>query len=71
MYIRSLAICPYLKGTTKGAECAAAKKFIKDIQDIDIKVCLGRHHEACSIYFCSLQTVPGGDIYETSNCAGI
>ncbi len=68
---RNLTICPYLKGTQQGAHCGASDRLVKDLADIDIKVCMSRHHEACSIYFCSLHTVWDGSPFEPSQCAEI
>ncbi|MBF0505421.1 MAG: hypothetical protein HQL09_01175 [Nitrospirae bacterium] len=66
---RNLGICPYLKGTSQGANCGASNRLVKELPDIDIRVCMSRHHEACSIYFCSLQTVWDGSTFEPSKCA--
>jgi len=71
MNYRNLTICPYLKGSPEGALCAASEKLVKDLIDVDIKVCMSRHHEACSIYFCSLYAIWDSGSLETSNCAGI
>ena len=69
MNMQSLIMCPYLKGSTEGAHCHAADKHIKDMKDVNIKVCMGRHHEACSVYFCALQPAWDGKQNEPSLCA--
>lgn len=54
MNYKSYSMCPYLKGDSKGATCASVGMHIKDIEDADIKFCLCRHYESCSIYSDSL-----------------
>lgn len=71
MNLERLAICPYLKGSELGAECRVVKKCIKDMQDVNIKICMSRRHEACSVYFCSLQMVEYGGAYKSVECPWI
>jgi hypothetical protein len=54
--------CPYLKGSNDGARCEAAlctaeNNFIKNMADVDIKLCINkrRRFEACYIYFNKLR----------------
>ena len=54
MFSVSKIICPHLKGSDEGAVCLAAKSLIKDLQDVTIKVCMGRHYEICFIYMSEL-----------------
>jgi hypothetical protein len=44
-------LCPHLNVNTEGIICDAAKDFIKNIKDINIKTCMSRHFESCNIYF--------------------
>ena len=71
MNVERLAICPHLKGTERGAECRVAKNLIKDMQDVNIKICMSRRHEACSVYFCSLQMFEHGGPSRSAQCIGI
>jgi len=48
-------MCPHLKGSREGAVCSHNRKFIKDMEDINIRLCMNRHYEVCSIYMMSLQ----------------
>jgi hypothetical protein len=50
-------MCPYLDGSPKGAKCNAVNYLIKDIQDIDLEICLGRHFEKCLVYASVLKTM--------------
>lgn len=49
-----MLLCPRLKGHTGGAWCEAAGDFVRNIRDASIKICMGRHYEACFIYQHSL-----------------
>lgn len=53
--IKPYFICPYLKGSHEGALCIASNEFIKNINNIDIHMCMSRHYEACNIYHLSLR----------------
>ena len=70
MNVERLAICPHLKGSERGAECRVGKKLVKDMEDVNIKICMSRRHEACSFYFCSLQMVEYGGPYKSVDCFG-
>ena len=71
MYMERLTICPYLQGSATGAQCRVVNKPIKDMQDVNIRICMSRRHEACSVYFCSMQMVDYGDAYKSVECSGI
>lgn len=54
--------CPYLKGSNDGARCDAAlciaeNNLIKNIDGVDIKLCINkkRRFESCYIYFTKLR----------------
>ena len=51
----SYIICPHLKGSMEGSMCGAANSLIKNTEDVDIRLCMSRHHEACSMYMRSLR----------------
>jgi len=70
-YMERFTICPHLKGSERGAECRVTNKLIKDMQDVNIKICMSRRHEACSVYFCSLQIFDLGSASESVRCTGI
>jgi len=71
MHMESLTICPHLKGGMGGAECRVVNKLVKDINDVNIKICMSRRHEACPVYFCSLQMVEYGGAYKSVPCSWI
>jgi len=71
MNVERLAICPHLKGSDLGAKCRVAKKHVKDMQDVSIKICMSRSHEACSFYFCSLKMFEYGGPSKSAQCIGI
>ncbi len=48
-------ICPHLKGSSAGAFCSFGDRLIGDMEDVTLKLCMGRHYEACSVYKQSLQ----------------
>ncbi|HAM49273.1 MAG TPA: hypothetical protein DCP92_00715 [Nitrospiraceae bacterium] len=48
-------ICQYLKGSPDGALCGVVDNLIRCMEDADIRVCMSRHHEACSYYVFSLR----------------
>jgi hypothetical protein len=50
-------LCPHLKGSTDGSVCVITSKFIKEMEELNIRLCMSRHHEACSIYMQSLQNM--------------
>ncbi len=57
MYPKSNLICLHLRGNPEGARCDVFDTAIRDIVDVDIRLCLGRRHEACSIYHMSLKKI--------------
>ncbi len=71
MYMERLSICQYLKGNATGAQCLVVNKPIKDMHDVNIRICMSRRHEACSVYFCSMQMVDYGSEYRSAECSGI
>jgi len=50
-------LCPHLKGSREGAVCGIAKSLIKDMEGFSVKLCMSRHHEACSYYMRSLTEI--------------
>lgn len=54
MPVFSLTRCPYLKIEPKGALCASEGRFIKDMEEVNIKFCLCKNYERCGIYHFSL-----------------
>lgn len=71
MYMERLTICPYLKGSEVGAQCLVVNKLINDMPDVNIRICMSRRHEACSVYFCSMQMVDYGGTFNSAECSGI
>jgi hypothetical protein len=57
-------MCPHLKGSREGAVCSFNKKLIKDMEDINIRLCMNRHYEVCSVYRMSLQREESGIVME-------
>jgi len=55
MKLTKSVMCPYLKGSDHGAECAVAMDLIRNIENADIKFCMSRHYEICHVYFTSLR----------------
>lgn len=54
MHLKSNVICPHLIGSTDGATCSIVNELIRNRSDADIRFCLNRRYEACSIYKSSL-----------------
>ena len=54
----SIDICPNLMGSSDGAMCKETKEFVRNIQDVTIKMCMSRRYEACQRYCSSLQRLP-------------
>ncbi len=50
MYQTSYVICPYLAGSPDGLMCSNVNRFIKDMEDGDIRLCMSRRYEVCSMY---------------------
>lgn len=55
MYTKSNVICPNLQGSSEGATCNVFNSFIRDMEDADIRLCMNRRYEACSLYVLSLR----------------
>ncbi len=49
-------ICPYLKGSPNGAVCGIADSLLKELESANIRLCMGRHYEACGYYRISLRS---------------
>jgi hypothetical protein len=48
-------MCPHLDGSPEDAVCNAAKDFIRNLEIINLKICMSRHFESCYIYFLNLK----------------
>jgi hypothetical protein len=48
-------MCPYLDGSPEGVVCNAVHDLIRNIQNIDFNICMGRHFEACHLYAATLK----------------
>jgi len=48
-------MCPHLDGSPEGALCNAAKDFIRNLKNINLKICMCRRFESCYIYFLNLK----------------
>jgi hypothetical protein len=59
-------ICPHLKGSMEGSMCGAANSLIKNMEDVEIRLCMSRHHEACSVYIRSLKNMVEFGSYSVS-----
>ena len=55
MYIKSSLTCPYLRGGNDGAKCCVEDKLIRNIENADIRFCMHKHFEACTIYVLTLR----------------
>jgi len=55
MYLKSNLLCQYLKGSHEGALCSVMDKFVRSMEDADIRICMSKRYEACSIYIRLLQ----------------
>lgn len=53
MYMKR--ICPNIQGGPEGATCGVANEFIRDMEYADIRLCMNRRYESCSIYVRLLQ----------------
>jgi hypothetical protein len=52
-----LVICPHLRGSNEGTLCCVTHNLIKNMEGYSIKLCMGRRHEACSVYKQSLRSI--------------
>ena len=57
-------MCPHLKGSLSEAVCGFLNTCIKNREDIDLRLCMHRHYEACSLYKMSLQGEESGSVLE-------
>ncbi|MFN3478901.1 MAG: hypothetical protein ACK415_00815 [Thermodesulfovibrionales bacterium] len=55
MQTKSNVVCPYLKGSINGAICDVTNNFIREMDDAEIRLCMNRRYEVCSIYVRLLQ----------------
>ena len=55
MKLAKTVMCPHLRGSDHGAECAVAMELVRNIENTDIKFCMSRHFEICHVYFTSLR----------------
>ncbi len=53
---KSYLLCPYLKGSVDGALCNVVRDFIKKMDDVDIRMCMGRHFESCYFYHMKIRS---------------
>lgn len=53
----SVVLCPHLKGSPQGAVCGVVNSFIKNIDDVEIRLCMSKRFEACHLYIRSLETL--------------
>jgi hypothetical protein len=51
----SIILCPHLKGSPQGAICGVVNSFIKNIDDVEIRLCMSKRFEACHLYVRSLE----------------
>ncbi|HCC68846.1 MAG TPA: hypothetical protein DEP99_03060 [Nitrospiraceae bacterium] len=49
MYLKSNLLCQHLKGSPEGAQCSVMDKFIRSMEDADIRICMGERREECYI----------------------
>ena len=54
MKISEYLMCPFLKGSATGALCGVVNKLVKDIEEVNIRMCMSNHHEGCSVYMAKL-----------------
>jgi len=54
---KSILRCPYLQGAEAEAMCDVNCNFVTNIEDADIRLCMGRHYEACTAYQDSLKSL--------------
>ena len=55
MYRIKGLICRYLMGSPEGVRCSVAEELIRSLEDADIRLCMNKHHEACSYYLLALR----------------
>lgn len=60
---KSVLVCPYLSGSDKGVMCYAASMLIRNINHIDLTICMSKYYELCYIYCLELQEMSeSGDL---------
>jgi hypothetical protein len=47
---RIFTTCPYLSGSPDGAVCSARAVLLRNLENIDVDMCISRHFEICRIY---------------------
>lgn len=60
MYRESKLKCPYLEGHSDGVRCCVQNEFIRNMEEVDVKLCLSRHYEVCHVYYLELQSAVSG-----------
>ncbi len=55
-------MCPYLSGNDEGLYCKGCSLHVRNINDIDLEICLSKHYESCYIYFTALQNTVESEI---------
>lgn len=55
MHTKSNIICPHLIGSPEGAICSFDNELVRNMRDADIRLCMNRRYESCSIYVRLLQ----------------
>lgn len=55
MHLKNNVICPNLTGSLDGVACSIVNEFIRNRSDADIRFCMNKRYEACSIYKSSLK----------------
>lgn len=50
-------LCPYLDANREGPMCNAAEDLLQNIKDINLKLCMSRKFESCSIYVSKLKEI--------------
>ncbi|MDO8746969.1 MAG: hypothetical protein Q7J70_04825 [Thermodesulfovibrionales bacterium] len=51
MYPKSKLICPHLKGDSVGVICGIVNTPVRSSDDADIRLCMSKRYEVCSIYY--------------------
>jgi|GEM_PF-947127 len=46
----STITCPHLKGSRNGAKCEIVKDYVRNIEEVSIKVCMSKRFEICHVY---------------------
>ncbi len=51
----SFSFCPHFRAGTDGAMCCITDRLLRVMEGFQVKLCMSRRHEACSVYMQSLQ----------------